>query len=76
MSTSPWSESEACTGRSENWRDCRSDASGMRAIRFGYDPSISRDGTMVAGHPAVLTLLIDDSGQVAGLRIEPIRRRG
>jgi hypothetical protein len=53
-----------------NWRDCPSDASGMRAIRFGYDPSISRDGTMVAGHPALLTLLIDDSGHVAGLQIE------
>jgi hypothetical protein len=53
-----------------NWRDCPSDASGTRAIRFGYDPSVSRDGTMVAGHPAVLTLLIDDSGHVAGLQIE------
>jgi hypothetical protein len=53
-----------------NWRDCPSDAGGTRAIRFGYDPSISRDGTMVAGHPAVLTLLIDDSGHVTGLQIE------
>lgn len=53
-----------------NWRDCPSDASGTRAIRFGYDPSISRDGTMVAGHPAVLTLMIDDGGRVAGLQIE------
>ena len=53
-----------------SWRDCPSDASGTRAIRFGYDPSISRDGTMVAGHPAILTLLIDDSGHVTGLQIE------
>ncbi|HET9536831.1 MAG TPA: hypothetical protein VFP43_16065 [Mesorhizobium sp.] len=53
-----------------NWRDCPSDASGTRAIRFGYDPSTSRDGTMVAGHPAILTLLIDDTGHVAGLQIE------
>ncbi len=53
-----------------NWRDCPADANGTRAIRFGYDPLISRDGTMVAGHPAVLTLLIDDSGRVAGLHIE------
>jgi hypothetical protein len=30
----------------------------------------TRDGTMVAGHPAILTLLIDDSGHVAGLEIE------
>jgi len=53
-----------------NWRDCPADASATRAIRFGYDPSISRDGTVVAGHPAILTLLIDDSGHVAGLQIE------
>src|SRR5882757_4119116 len=53
-----------------NWRDCAADAGGTRAIRFGYDPSTSRDGTMVAGHPAILTLLIDDTGHVAGLQIE------
>jgi hypothetical protein len=52
------------------WRDCPADADGTRAIRFGYDPSISRDGTMVAGHPAILTLLINDSGHVGGLQIE------
>ncbi|MBR0695178.1 hypothetical protein JQ553_18330 [Bradyrhizobium lablabi] len=51
------------------WRDCPPDANGMRAIRFGYDPATSRDGTMVAGHPAILTLLIDDTGHVAGLQI-------
>ena len=53
-----------------NWRDCPADAGGTRAIRFGYDPLTSRDGTMVAGHPAILTLLMDDSGHVAGLQIE------
>ena len=53
-----------------NWRDCPADAKAMRAIRFGYDPFTSRDGTMVAGHPALLTLLIDDGGHVAGLQIE------
>lgn len=53
-----------------NWRDCPADTNGTRAIRFGYDPLISRDGTLVAGHPAVLTLLIDDSGRVTGLQIE------
>jgi hypothetical protein len=53
-----------------NWRDCPADSSGMRAIRFGYDPLVSRDGTLVAGHPAVLTLLINDSGRVAELQIE------
>jgi hypothetical protein len=54
----------------KDWRDCPADASATRAIRFGYDPSTSRDGTMVAGHPAILTLLIDDTGHVAGLQIE------
>ena len=54
----------------KDWRDCPAGASGIRAIRFGYDPATSRDGTMVAGHPAILTVLIDDSGHVAGLQIE------
>jgi hypothetical protein len=54
----------------KDWRDCPAGASGARAIRFGYDPMTSKDGTMVAGHPALLTLLIDDSGRVAGLLIE------
>ena len=53
-----------------SWRDCPADSSGLRAIRFGYDPLVSRDGTLVAGHPALLTLLIDDGGRVTGLQIE------
>lgn len=53
-----------------NWRDCAADTGGMRAIRFDYDPWTSRDGTMVAGHPVVLTLLVGDTGRVAGLQIE------
>jgi len=52
------------------WRDCPTDASGFHAIKFGYDPATSPDGTIVAGHPAVLTLLIDDAGTASGLRIE------
>ena len=44
------------------WRDCPADASGFHAIKFGYDPVTSRDGTIVAGHPAVLTLLVDNAG--------------
>lgn len=52
------------------WRDCPADASGFHTIKFGYDPATNRDGTIVAGHPAVLTLLIDDAGMVSGLRIE------
>ena len=52
------------------WRDCPADASGFHAIKFGYDPVTSSDGTIVAGHPAVLTLLVDNAGTVSGLRIE------
>jgi hypothetical protein len=53
-----------------DWRDCPVGADQLRALRFGYDPATSRDGTVVAGHPAVLTALIDDAGTVAGLKIE------
>jgi hypothetical protein len=52
------------------WRDCPADASGFHSIKFGYDPATNREGTIVAGHPAVLTLLVDDAGIVSGLRIE------
>ena len=54
----------------KDWRDCPADPNATRAIHFGYDPMTSRDGTMVAGHPAILTLSIDDTGHVAGLQIE------
>jgi hypothetical protein len=54
----------------KGWRDCPADPSGFHAIRFGYDPATSRDGTIVAGHPAILTLLVDDAGIVGGLQIE------
>jgi hypothetical protein len=53
-----------------DWRNCPAGADGLRALRFGYDPATSRDGTIVAGHPAILTALIDDAGTVAGLKIE------
>jgi hypothetical protein len=52
------------------WRDCPADPDGLRALRFGYDPSTSRGGTLVAGHPAILTALIDKEGTVAGLKID------
>jgi hypothetical protein len=54
----------------KGWRDCPADASGFHTIKFGYDPATNRDGTIVAGHPAILTLLVDDAGVVSGLRIE------
>jgi hypothetical protein len=53
-----------------DWRDCPVGADGLRGLRFGLDPTTSRDGTVVAGHPAVLTALIDDAGTVAGLKID------
>jgi len=53
-----------------SWRDCPTDDSGFHAIKFGYDPATDPDGAIVAGHPAVLTLLVDDVGIVSGLRIE------
>ena len=53
-----------------DWRDCPAGPDGLQALRFGYDPATSRDGTVVAGHPAVLTALIDNEGTVAGLKIE------
>lgn len=53
-----------------SWRDCLIDASGFRAIRFGYDPATNPDGTIVAGHPVILTILVDDAGVVSELRIE------
>jgi len=52
------------------WRDCPAGADGLHALHFGFDPATSRDGTIVAGHPVVLTALIDNDGTVAGLRIE------
>jgi hypothetical protein len=53
-----------------SWRDCPADSSGFHAITFGYDSSTNPDGTIVAGHPVILTLLIDDAGVMSGLRIE------
>jgi hypothetical protein len=54
----------------QDWATCPADKDGLHAVRFDYDPSTSREGTMVAGHPAILTLLADGEGVVAGLRIE------
>ena len=52
------------------WPDCPTDEDGLHSVRFGFDPETSREGTVVAGHPVVLTLLIDQAGTVAGLRID------
>ena len=61
-------EGRAIAGWSD-WSNCPADKEGLHAVRFDYDPATSHDGTMVAGHPAILTLLVDDKGLVAGLRI-------
>ncbi|WP_407175863.1 hypothetical protein [Bradyrhizobium sp. STM 3562] len=53
-----------------DWRSCPVGTDQLRALRFGYDPATSKDGTVVAGHPAILTALIDEAGTVAGLKIE------
>lgn len=63
-------DANAKPGGWSGWRDCPAGPNGLRALRFGYDPATSRDGTVVAGHPAVLTALIDSEGTVAGLKIE------
>jgi hypothetical protein len=52
------------------WRDCPPNADGLHSIRFGFDPETSRDGTVVAGHPVTLTMLVDEAGMVAGLKID------
>jgi hypothetical protein len=52
------------------WRDCPAGSDGLHALHFGFDPATSRDGTIVAGHPVVLTALIDNDGIVAGLEID------
>ena len=52
------------------WRECPSDKDAIHAVRFEFDPQTSREGTMVAGHPVILTALIDDSGTVFGLKID------
>lgn len=51
------------------WRECPMDED-AHAVRFDFDPQTSREGTLVAGHPVILTALIDDAGIVAGLKIE------
>ncbi|MGY3450663.1 hypothetical protein [Bradyrhizobium sp. USDA 4353] len=52
------------------WRDCPADEQGRRAVRFEFDPETSQDGTKVAGHPVLLTAVIDDKATVSGLNIE------
>ncbi|MGY4172640.1 hypothetical protein [Bradyrhizobium sp. USDA 4529] len=54
------------------WRDCPPGPDGLPELRFGYDPATSREGLIVAGHPAMPRLLIDKEGTIVGLRIETV----
>jgi hypothetical protein len=49
--------------------ECPLGVDGLRAVRFEFDPATSRDGTSIAGHPVILTALVDDSATLAGLKI-------
>lgn len=53
-----------------DWKACAVGDDGMHAMHFEYDRATSREGTMVAGHPAILTVLVADDGHVAGLQIQ------
>ncbi len=60
------------------YRACPADAAGLHAISFHFNERLNPlaqvndkyEGTRVAGHPVLLTLLIDDGGIVDTLRID------
>ena len=61
-----------------DWADfqrCPADGAGLREVAFGFAESRLAElgdqweGTKVAGHPVIPSLLIDDGGVVQGLRI-------
>nr|WP_294523930.1 hypothetical protein [uncultured Rhodopila sp.] len=57
----------------EDWRDyktCPAASDGLRAVSFRYDTGGDDGQTIVGGQPVTLALLIDDTAEVAGLRIE------
>jgi hypothetical protein len=61
----------------QEYRKCPADAAGLHAVAFHFNDRTNPlaqvndkyEGTRVAGHPVLLTLLIDDRGTVEGLRI-------
>ena len=61
-----------------DFRKCPRDSTGLRSVGFRFNDRINDlaqvnekyQGTKVAGHPAVLTLLIDEGGTIDGLRID------
>ncbi|MCA6123552.1 hypothetical protein J6500_16855 [Bradyrhizobium sp. WSM 1704] len=52
------------------WPTCPAGPDKLTGIRFDYDRATAREGTMVAGHPAVLTVMIDKDARIAALTIE------
>jgi hypothetical protein len=52
------------------WQACPAGPDKLTGIRFEYDRATAREGTMVAGHPAVLTVMIDQDAKIAALTIE------
>jgi hypothetical protein len=52
------------------WPNCPAGPDQLRGIRFEYDRETAREGTMVAGHPAILTVMIDQDAKIAALTIE------
>ncbi len=52
--------------------DCPVDSRGLHEVAFRYDDSEvlfdDLEGTAIAGHPVIISLLFDASGTVAGLR--------
>lgn len=60
------------------YRACPADAAGLHAVSFHFNERLNPlaqvndkyEGTKVAGHPVVLTLLIGDDGMVDALRID------
>jgi hypothetical protein len=65
-------------GALDSWADyarCPPDAAGLHEVTFAFAPSPLAElgdrweGTKVAGHPVIPSLLIDDGGVVQGIRI-------
>ncbi|OCX27367.1 MULTISPECIES: hypothetical protein [Bradyrhizobium] len=52
------------------WPNCPAGPDQLRGVSFEYDRETAREGTMVAGHPAILTVMIDKDAKIAALTIE------
>ena len=61
-----------------DFRECPRDAMGLRSVGFRFNEGLNPlaqvndkyQGTRVAGHPVLLTLLIDEGGMIDGLLID------